>query len=47
MIKSLQPQEDIRTGLGRKKSIILTGLRKKVTACHTGSRGKHQGGKEA
>lgn len=35
MMKSLWPQEETRTRLGRKKFIILTGLRVGVTVCHT------------
>lgn len=43
MIKSLQPQEEARTSLGRKTCIILSGLRVSLyaTQCH---RGKHQDG---
>lgn len=39
MVKSLQPQEEMRMRLGRKKFIIFTGLRL-VTACHAGPQGK-------
>lgn len=47
MIKSLQPQEEARTRLGRKMCIILSGLREGVTLCHTLSQRKTPNGGEA
>lgn len=44
MIKSLQPQEEARTRLGRKMCIIL---REGVTLCHTLSQRKTPNGGEA
>lgn len=34
MVKSMWPQEEMRTRLEQKKFIILTNLREWVTACH-------------